>query len=130
MGERSDAVAETEEIITRLRGDLSWSYGYGDVLRDARRLADLVTLEMHLAEVCPECGTPGPQRHLSAVGGCGTCMASDPRPVAVPLRNPHAGVLIYDMVLPGLPDKPAEWWKPFRVRIPRVSRWRAGRWCI
>jgi hypothetical protein len=38
-------------------------------------------LSRFLAETCPECGTPGPVRHLSVVAGCETCTANDPRPV-------------------------------------------------
>jgi hypothetical protein len=44
-------------------------------------------LAQFLAETCPKCGTPGPQRHLSAVGGCQTCADSDPRPVLIPART-------------------------------------------
>jgi hypothetical protein len=77
-------------------------------------------LEAFLAEECPECGTPGPRRHLSAVGGCGTCADNDPRPVFTPLRNKDAGVAVYDMVLPKWPDAPP--WAPFRDRIPRGSK--------
>lgn len=40
-------------------------------------------LTRFLAEECPECGTPGPLRHLSVVGGCRTCADNDPRPVFV-----------------------------------------------
>ena len=79
-------------------------------------------LARFLAEDCPECKTPGPQRHLSAVGGCATCAAADPRPVNVPVRNAHAGVVVYDMVLPKWPDPPADWWTPFRGRIPRATK--------
>lgn len=77
-------------------------------------------LSRFLSEDCPECGTPGYQRHLSAVGGCATCAAADPRPVNVPLRNPHAGVIAYDMVLPKWPR--GELWTPFRDRIPRAAK--------
>jgi hypothetical protein len=59
------------------------------------------------SEDCGECGTPGPQRHLSAVGGCETCAAADPRPVNVPVR----GVLPYDLPLPSPgPGRGTEWW--------------------
>jgi hypothetical protein len=44
-------------------------------------------LARFLSEDCPECGTPGPQRHLSVVAGCATCAAGDPRPVYIPARN-------------------------------------------
>ena len=43
----------------------------------------MTDLETFLAETCPECGTPGPYRHLSAVGGCATCCRDDPRPVLI-----------------------------------------------
>lgn len=49
-------------------------------------------LAAFLAGDCPECGTPGPVRHLSAVGGCGTCAAGDPRPVLTPVRRRHDAV--------------------------------------
>lgn len=61
----------------------------------------MADLKEFLAEVCPECGTPGPQRHLSAVGGCQTCCRDDPRPVHIyPVyRNVfprwHSGKLCY-----------------------------------
>jgi hypothetical protein len=42
-------------------------------------------------------------------------------PVAVPLRNRDAGILVYDMVLPKWPE-PAEYWTPFRNRIPRATK--------
>jgi hypothetical protein len=42
-----------------------------------------VNLDDFLSLDCPECGTPGPWRHLSAVGGCQRCCADDPRPVFV-----------------------------------------------
>lgn len=76
-----------------------------------------------LGEDCPECGTPGPQRHLSAVGGCGTCAESDPRPVFTAVRHALAqtGVLLYDMVLPAWPGDAAPW-APFRNRIPRATK--------
>jgi hypothetical protein len=79
---------------------------------------DLEDLARFLAETCPECGTPGPQRHLSTVNRCGTCTANDPRPACVPVRNVLGGrnarseesrfpdgsiILTYDMVLPLLP---------------------------
>jgi ribosomal protein L37AE/L43A len=48
-------------------------------------------LERYLAETCPECRTPGPQRHLSAVGGCRTCAENDPRPVYTPQRLEPTG---------------------------------------
>lgn len=48
---------------------------------------DHARLSRFLSEDCPECGTPGYQRHLSAVGGCATCAAEDPRPVYIPVRN-------------------------------------------
>lgn len=44
-------------------------------------------LTRFLSKGCAECGTPGPRRHLSAVAGCATCAADDPRPVNVPVRN-------------------------------------------
>lgn len=81
---------------------------------------DHARLGRFLSEDCAECGTPGYQRHLSAVGGCGMCAAEDPRPVHVPLRNAHAGVLTYDMVLPKWPR--GETWTPFRDRLPRASK--------
>lgn len=59
---------------------------------------DHARLSRFLSEDCPECETPGYQRHLSAVGGCATCAAADPRPVYVPLRN--QGVLVYGLPLP------------------------------
>jgi len=65
-------------------------------------MTDAGELGRFLAGTCPECGTPGPQRHLSAVGGCQACAGADPRPVAVPLRNRDAGVVLYDLVLPGM----------------------------
>jgi hypothetical protein len=43
-------------------------------------------LAQFLAETCPECETPGPQRHLSTVGGCRTCVRDNPVPVHVPQR--------------------------------------------
>jgi len=46
-----------------------------------------------LSEDCTECGTPGFQRHLSAVGGCATCMAGAPWPVYIPVRNVLMGTL-------------------------------------
>lgn len=52
---------------------------------------DAAGLERFLAETCPECGTPGPRRHLSAVNGCRTCMEGDPRPVFTPVRAPKPG---------------------------------------
>lgn len=73
-------------------------------------------------ETCPECGTPGPLRHLGGVNGCRVCAESDPRPVNVPLRNRDAGVLVYDMVLPKWPEIPEDYWTPFRDRIPRASK--------
>jgi len=42
-------------------------------------------------------------------------------PVAIPLRNEHSGVLVYDMVLPKWPEA-AEYWTPFRDRIPRAAK--------
>ena len=44
------------------------------------------SLDRYLAEECPECGTPGPQRHLSVVGGCRTGMENNPWPVFTPQR--------------------------------------------
>lgn len=41
-------------------------------------------------------------------------------PVAVPLRNAHAGVLVYDMTLPE-PYR-GEMWTPFRDRMPRAAK--------
>ena len=75
-------------------------------------------LDRFLTEDCPECGMPGPHRHLSAVGGCGTCAANDPRPVYTPMRN--KGIRVYDMVLPKWPTNEVPW-TPFRNRMPRVS---------
>jgi len=85
------------------------SYGHADLSR-------------FLSENCGECGTPGYQRHLSVVSGCATCVAANPWPVNVPLRNRDAGVLVYDMVLPKWPGPSAEHWTPFRDRIPRVAK--------
>lgn len=76
-------------------------------------------LALYLRETCPECGTPGPQRHLGATGGCGTCAENGPRPVNVPLRHADAGVVAYDMVLPDWPE-PAEHWTPFRIAQPPI----------
>ena len=59
---------------------------------------DHAALSRFLSEDCTECGTPGPQRHLSAVGGCATCAAEDPRPVYIPVRN--KGFLPYDLPIP------------------------------
>ena len=84
--------------------------------------SDHAALSRFLSEDCGECGTPGYQRHLSAVGGCTACAAEDPRPVYVPLRNAHAGVLVYDMVLPKWPGPPSDWRAPFRDRIPRAAK--------
>ena len=53
---------------------------------------DHARLSRFLSGDCPECGTPGYHRHLSAVGGCGTCMADDPRPVHIFPCSPR-GVL-------------------------------------
>ena len=75
-------------------------------------------LDQFLADDCPACGTPGPQRHLSAVGGCRTCAAGDLRPVCIPVRS--EGILTYDVVLPMYPALAAR--APLRNRIPRVSR--------
>jgi ribosomal protein L37AE/L43A len=47
---------------------------------------DHARLSRFLSEDCPECGTPGYQRHLSAVGGCRTCMEDNPYPVYTPRR--------------------------------------------
>lgn len=44
-----------------------------------------------LGEDCPECGTPGPQRYLSVVNGCRTCMEGNPVPVYVPQRLEPSG---------------------------------------
>jgi hypothetical protein len=53
-------------------------------------------LERFLAEDCPACGTPGPVRHLSAVGGCKTCADSDPRPVFIyPVRSSQLSAPCY-----------------------------------
>ena len=82
--------------------------------------SELDGLGRFLAEDCGECGTPGYQRHLSAVGGCATCAAEDPRPVHVPVRNARPGVLTYDAVLPKWPQ--GELWTPFRDRIPRAAK--------
>lgn len=76
-------------------------------------------LGQFLGEICPECQAPGYQRHLSAVGGCRTCADNDSRPVRIPMRNEHAGVVTYDMVLPKWPQ--GELWTPFRNRIPRAT---------
>jgi hypothetical protein len=80
-------------------------------------------LAAFLAGTCPECETPGPQRHLSAVGGCATCIRDDPRPVAVPVRKliglPDSAVLTYDMVLPKWPYDAVPW-TPYRNRLPRA----------
>jgi hypothetical protein len=43
-------------------------------------------LERFLASECPECGIPGPQRHLSVVAGCRTCIEDNPWPVHTPQR--------------------------------------------
>jgi len=69
--------------------------------------SDHARLSRFLSEDCAECGTPGYQRHLSAVGGCATCAAEDPRQVFIQARK----VLTYDMVLPPPPDprEAAEW---------------------
>jgi hypothetical protein len=91
-----------------------------EAIRAVLSRSPLGAMALFLAETCPECGTPGPQRHLSMVGGCATCAADDPRPLNVPLRNRDAGVLVYDMVLPERPG-PAEYWTPFRDRMPRAS---------
>jgi|SRR5580700_4485918 hypothetical protein len=82
--------------------------------------AMLGELALFLQETCPDCGTPGPLRHFSAVSGCAACAAADPRPVNVPLRNRDAGIVMYDAVLPKWPQ--GETWKPFRDRIPRASK--------
>lgn len=74
-------------------------------------------LRRFLSEDCTECGTPGYQRHLSAVNGCATCAAADPRPVNVPLRN--TGIAVFDAVLPKWPR--GELWTPFRDRLPRAT---------
>lgn len=44
-------------------------------------------LDRFTSSRCPDCGTPGQQRHLSAVGGCRTCREGDPRPVYRPARG-------------------------------------------
>lgn len=94
-----------------------------EAIRAVLSQSTLGALALFLAETCPECGTPGPRRHLSAVGGCATCAADDPRPVNVPLRNRDAGILVYDMVLPPpWPEPGAEYWTPFRDRIPRATK--------
>lgn len=50
--------------------------------------SESIALEAFLAATCAECGTQGPWRHLSAVGGCQRCCAEDPRPVHVfPVRS-------------------------------------------
>jgi hypothetical protein len=88
-------------------------------------VSDVDALGQFLAGTCPECGTPGPQRHLSAVNGCGTCVAEDPRPVVVPVRNQHAGVIAYDFAVP--PQPGGQPWTPFRDNLPRAVRcYRAG----
>ena len=58
-------------------------------------------LTRFLAEDCAECGTPGHQRHLSAVGGCETCAAADPRPVYVPVRTIPRGWRVRSARKPG-----------------------------
>lgn len=47
--------------------------------------------ERFLGEDCPECGTPGPCRHLSVVNGCRTCMQGNPWPVYTPQRLVPSG---------------------------------------
>lgn len=96
--------------------------------------SDHAALSRFLSEDCTECGTPGPQRHLSAVGGCATCAAADPRPVNVPVR----GVYTFDGPLGFPPDtlvtfdagpfpeRPAFRWTPFRNVF---SRWHSGKVC-
>jgi len=91
-------------------------------------------LSRFLSEDCGDCGTPGYQRHLSAVGGCATCAAADPRPVNVPVR----GVYTYDgplgfppdtwVVYGGVPFPEAVTppWTPFRNVFPR---WHSGKVC-
>ena len=91
-------------------------------------------LSRFLSEDCGDCGTPGCQRHLSAVGGCATCAAADPRPVNVPVR----GVYTYDgplgfppdtwVVYGGVPFPEAVTppWTPFRNVFPR---WHSGKVC-
>ena len=86
---------------------------------------DPAELAAWLAETCPECGTPGPLRHFAAVNGCAVCMAEDPRPVCIPLRNVIGDVLVrgietYDMELPTWPR--GEMWATFRDRMPRVTK--------
>lgn len=79
-------------------------------------------LDRFLAEDCPECETPGFWRHLSAVGGCETCAANDPRPVHIyPVRNKHAGIRAYDAAMVPQNAAPSPW-TPFRNRMPRTSR--------
>jgi hypothetical protein len=89
--------------------------------------ADLDGLARFLAEECPECGTPGSQRHLAVVSGCQACAEADPRPVSVPLRNEHAGVLVYDMTLPKW-SPPDFYWTPFRniFRSPKCYQLASG----
>jgi len=87
-------------------------------------------LSRFLSEDCAECGTPGYQRHLSAVGGCATCAAEDPRPVNVPasgvytydgpLGFPPDTVVVYGGV--PFPEAVAPRWTPFRDRIPRAAK--------
>jgi hypothetical protein len=55
--------------------------------------AMLGELVLFLQETCPDCGTPGPLRHLGGVNGCRTCAGNDPRPVNVPVRNVVGDVL-------------------------------------
>jgi RNA polymerase-binding transcription factor DksA len=52
---------------------------------------DRAKLERFLAEDCPECGAPGPQRHLSVVNGCRTCAENNPWPVHTPQRLVPSG---------------------------------------
>jgi ribosomal protein L37AE/L43A len=52
---------------------------------------DDARLSRFLSEDCPECGTPGYQRHLSVVNGCATCMRDNPWPVYTPQRRRPAG---------------------------------------
>jgi hypothetical protein len=72
---------------------------------------DHAALSRFLSGDCTECGTPGYQRHLSAVGGCATCATEDPRRVNIPVRNKK--IAAYDMVWPKPYDGP--YLAPFRA---------------
>ena len=55
--------------------------------------ADHARLSRFLSGDCAECGTPGYRRHLSAVSGCATCIADNPYPVHIPVRNSLLGTV-------------------------------------